>query len=86
MPPKPAGPCLNAPGSQVPGLTLLAWIRWKFLPCTRKPCSKFLHSSSLHAHMPSARGVAVEGQVNGKRWGEGRSVQIRGRAKVKGVE
>lgn len=35
-------------------LTLLAWIRWKFFPCTRKPCSKFLHSSSLQAQSPSA--------------------------------
>ena len=39
---------------QQAGLTLLAWIRWKFLPCTRKPCSKLRRSSSLQAHNPSA--------------------------------
>lgn len=54
-PPSPDEPLVQ-PGGSLAGsvLTLFAWIRWKFFPWTRKPCSKFLHSSSLHAQSPSA--------------------------------
>lgn len=64
-------PVPRSPGPQRRGaggaLTLLAWIRWKFFPCTRKPCSKFLHSSSLQAQSPSATG----GQRRQQRPGRG---------------
>lgn len=47
---------LAAPSRGAHTLTLFAWIRWKFFPCTRKPCSKFRHSSSPQAQRPSAQG------------------------------
>lgn len=60
----------RSPGPQRHGaggtLTLLAWIRWKFFPCTRKPCSKFLHSSSLQAQSPSATGGQRRQQQPGR--------------------